>query len=322
MRVMVLTSPDDIAARPDTDDTLVQAEEIAACLRRLDHEPAIVPFEPNRIMAALDGFAPDLVFNLVEDVAEGPDQVHLATEFLDARGLPFTGASSDALRRLGRKPAMRARLREAGLPVAPGLGEAGADARLIVKSATEHSSIGLSADNVVRGTGAALMMIARRQADLGGEWFAEAYIDGREFNVALLGGPEDPLVLPVAEILFTAHAGDAPRVVGYAEKWETHSPAYLSTPRSFPAREEPLFSGLERLSRAAWQAFALGGYARVDFRVDQAGRPYILELNANPCLAADAGFCAAAARVNLTQTDIVARLLEIAQHQTSLSSRP
>jgi D-alanine-D-alanine ligase len=312
MRVMILTSPDHIAARPDTDDTLIQAEEIATCLRALDHEPAIVPFELNRTIAALDGFDPDVVFNLVEDVPEGPDQVHLATDFLDVRDVPFTGASTNALRRLGRKPMMRARLREAGLPIPPGLGEAAEDTRYIVKSATEHSSIGISADNVVRGTGAALLMIAQRQSELGGEWFAEAYIDGREFNVSLLGGNPGPTVLPIAEILFTAHPVDVPKIVGYAEKWDTKSPTYLSTPRSFPTPDEPLFPELEHLSRAAWEAFDLTGYARVDFRVDRAGRPYILEINANPCLAADAGFCAAAARLNLTQTHVVARLLDLA----------
>jgi D-alanine-D-alanine ligase len=58
--------------------------------------------------------------------------------------------------------------------------------------------------------------------------------------------------------------------------------------------------------------FALDGYARVDFRVDRTGQPYILEINANPCLAADAGFCAAAAEQGLTQTDVIARLLAAA----------
>ena len=310
MRVLVLTSPETTEARPDTADTLLQAEEIATCLRGLGHEPAIVPFQVNRLIAALDGIDPHLVFNLVEDVPEGPDQVYLATDFLDQRGIPFTGASTQALRRLGNKPLMKARLRDAGLPVAPGLGEAAPNARFIVKSATEHASVGLTADNVVSGAGAALLKIAEREHALGGEWFAEAYIDGREFNVALLeDGSVAPLVLPIAEIVFADHVGDAPRIVGYAEKWATESHAYAATPRTFPPHEEPLFPELQRLAVAAWDAFALTGYARVDFRVDRDGRPFILEINANPCLAADAGFCAAAARHGLGQVDIVARLL-------------
>jgi D-alanine-D-alanine ligase len=305
MRVMVLTSPADTAGRPDTADTLVQAEEVAASLQLLGHETLTMPYAPDHDFGA---FAPELVFNLVEDLPEGPDQLHTVTGLLDQRAIAYTGAATEPLRLLGNKPVMKARLRAAGLPVPPGLGEAGETARYIVKSATEHASLGLSPANVVSGAAAALLVAAQREAEFGGQWFAEAYIDGREFNVALLDGE----MLPIAEIAFTDHAADAPHIVGYAEKWDISSAAYASTPRRFPAREEPLFSELERLARAAWDVFALDGYARVDFRVDRTGQPYILEINANPCLAADAGFCAAAAEQGLTQTDVIARLLAAA----------
>src|SRR4051812_16769285 len=159
MRVLILTSPPPTEPRPDTDDTLVQAEEIADCLRQLGHEPATVPFELNRAISALNGIDPHLVFNLVEDVPEGPDMVHLATDFLDRRGVVYTGTSSKSLRRLGRKPAMKATLRDAGLPVPPGVGHGGLDARYIVKSTIEHSSVGLDASSVVVGTAAALMKV-------------------------------------------------------------------------------------------------------------------------------------------------------------------
>jgi len=311
MRVLVLTSPPPPEPRPDTDDTEIQAEEIADCLRELGHEPTIVPFALPHLVAALDGFDPHLVFNLVEDVPEGPDEVYRAAEYTDLRGFPHTGASAKALRRLGRKPGMKAMLSDAGLPVPPGLGQADPDTRYIIKSVTEHASIGLDASSVVTGTGAAVIKLAEREHSQGGEWFAEAYIDGREFNVALLERAQGVDVLPIAEILFKEHVGDAPKIVGYAEKWDTESPAYRNTPRAFPEREEPLFAELERLSLAAWELFGLTGYARVDFRVDRDGHPFILEINANPCLAADAGFCAAASQMGLTQTDVVARIIEI-----------
>jgi D-alanine-D-alanine ligase len=194
------------------------------------------------------------------------------------------------------------------------------DRRYIVKSAIEHASIGLDAENVVEGCDAARALLQKKQAE-GGAWLAEQYIDGREFNVAILGSRDGPQVLPVAEILFLDHAR-RPKIVGYAEKWDAHSAAYAATPRVFPAdpTDAALLSRLRALALSAWRLFGLAGYARVDFRVDEKGSPYILEVNANPCLAADAGFCAAAAAAGLTQTDVVAHLIETAlAHAPSLA---
>ncbi|MDR3473650.1 MAG: hypothetical protein P4M09_18485 [Devosia sp.] len=183
----------------------------------------------------------------------------------------------------------------------------------IVKSAVEHASIGIGADSVVSGRAAAEALIDRRRRERGGPWFAEAFIDGREFNVAVLEGAAGPQALPVAEIVFLDH-GDRPKVLGYEEKWAGDSLAYANTPRCFPAdpADKALYAELRRLALDGWRLFDLRGYARVDFRVDQWGRPYILEVNANPCLAADAGFCAAARQAGMTQTDVVARLIEAA----------
>jgi D-alanine-D-alanine ligase len=70
-----------------------------------------------------------------------------------------------------------------------------------------------------------------------------------------------------------------------------------------------LLATLADLGRACWDLFELRGYARVDFRVDQSGRPWVLEINANPCIAPDAGFMAAAAQAGLTIDEVVARII-------------
>ena len=82
----------------------------------------------------------------------------------------------------------------------------------------------------------------RRREEAGGEWFAEAYIEGREFNLSLLSGKNGPEVLPLAEILFEDYPPGKARVVGYRAKWNK-IPLNTSTPPAAlrSLREDPSF---------------------------------------------------------------------------------
>ena len=80
----------------------------------------------------------------------------------------------------------------------------------------------------------------------------------------------------------------------------------------------------ERLHRVAldcWALFRLDGYARVDFRVDERGRPWVLEVNANPCLSPDAGFAAALAEAGIGYEAAVARLVDDALERAPRARR-
>jgi D-alanine-D-alanine ligase len=183
----------------------------------------------------------------------------------------------------------------------------------VVKSVWEHASIGLDEDSVVECADALALAaeLARRLPSLGGSGFAEAYVEGREFNLSLLAGEGGPSVLAPAEIDFQGYGPEKRRVVGYRAKWDPASFEYHHTPRrfAFPASDCALLDELAALARAAWELFGLSGWARVDFRVDAAGRPWILEVNTNPCLSPDAGFAAALAEEGLTLADALARIL-------------
>jgi D-alanine-D-alanine ligase len=171
---------------------------------------------------------------------------------------------------------------------------------------------------VTVATGAELAdEIERRTPSLGGIAFAEEYVHGREFNVSLLEVDGAPVVLPRAEILFENYAPGRPRVVGYGAKWDTGSDEYRDTPRSFDAEPEDaaLSLRLDDLALGCWELFGLGGYARVDFRVDESGAPFVLEVNANPCLAPDAGFVAAAARAGRPFAEVMDALIAAAQRR-------
>jgi D-alanine-D-alanine ligase len=126
-----------------------------------------------------------------------------------------------------------------------------------------------------------------------------------------LAGTKEVRVMPPAEIVFEYYGADMPRIVDYAAKWEKNTFGYQHTVRrfDFPPADQPLLAALAVLAMRCWEAFGLGGYARMDFRVDAGGRPWVLEVNANPCLSPDAGYAAALAQAGLPFTEAVRRIM-------------
>jgi D-alanine-D-alanine ligase len=313
---------------PDASDTLKEAAAIAAALQRLGFEPVVVPvgLDLAALRNRLRELAPRVVFNLVESLEGNGRLLPLVPALLAALELPFTGCSATALAVTSDKVLAKRALQRAGLPTPPLFGATGrsradsgepnhrrisfptADAHWIVKSVYEHSSLGLDDASIVSDAAVEVALHARR-AQYGGEWFAEAFVPGRELNVALLAAGKAPRALPIAEIRFQDFPAGKPHIVGYAAKWDAASFEYRNTVRSF-AIEASLGDRARDLALECWDVFALGGYARVDFRVDERGEPWILEVNANPCLSPDAGFAAAAAEAHIDFDTIVAALLE------------
>jgi D-alanine-D-alanine ligase len=306
----------------DERDVLIQADCIVQGLAALGHEAATLPVSLNLDAAAQDlaERRPDLVFNIVEALSGRGSLIHLVPSLLETLHIPFTGAGTEAMLLTSNKLMAKRRLHAAGLPTPAWLtasearGKLRGDEAWLVKSVWEHASIGLDEDSVLpeADRDRLLAEMRSRQAMLGGESLAEVYIDGRELNLSLLAGPEGPELLPPAEIRFDAYPPGKVRVVGYRSKWEEGSFEFANTPRSFAfaAGDGALLAQLGELARKCWALFNLAGYARVDFRVDRAGRPWILEVNTNPCLSPDAGFFAAARQAGLTFPEVLDRIVK------------
>lgn len=322
MKTAILHSEVSQDASPDDLDTLDQAQGIAGALSELGHGTVNVTFslDLKNVSAELATLAPDVVFNLVESVDGSGRLIHFSPSLLDHLSIPYTGCPTAGIFVTSGKALAKKTLARAGLPTPTWMvsdddtgGREFSPGRFIVKSAWEHASLGLDEHSVIHVTNqAALLEILReRESADGGEWYAERYVEGREFNVPLLAGADGPRVLPVSEIMFDAYPEGKVRVVGYRAKWETESFEYNNTPRrlDFPERDHALVKEMEWLALECWKVFGLAGYARVDFRVDENGRPWILEVNANPCIAPDAGFEASARHVGLTYKDIVGTLI-------------
>ena len=337
MRVAVLHNAVPEDAPLEDQDTLVQVDAVVQALARLGHEPATVSctLDLAALRDELLRLRPDVVFNLVESLAGADSLGYLPSAVLDVLGLPHTGSRTESLFLTTHKLLAKQQLRQAGLPTPawmesdPGSGlenrpshprprelEATAEGgratrRWIIKGVWEQASRGMEDDAVLEGVELAEVRrrLAERAARSGRPCFAEQFVEGREFNLSVLAGPE---VLTPAEIDFSAFPPGKPRIVGHRAKWHADSFEYNHTPRrfDFPPCDGPLLGQLRALADGCWTLFGLRGWARVDFRVDAAGQPWILEINANPCLSPDAGFAAALARAAIPFDQAIRRILE------------
>jgi len=309
-------------ADPSTADVLDQVRLFEEGLASLGIPHRSVAVASGRVWDLASDLAGTLVCNLLEAPPGKPHFHAAATAVLELLGVPFTGSPAGALWVTTDKLATRAVLSSLGLPVAAGGRLDLADPTLldrvappwILKPAWEDASVGLEGDPVCSTREAVLARARTLAARFPSQpILAEHFLPGREFNVSLLEAAGDVEVLPVAEIAFVDFPPGVPALVGYEAKWETGSFAETHTVRRFPGGEDAsLLERLRTLSCAAWRAFDLAGYARVDVRLDEGGEPTILEVNTNPCLSVDAGFMAAARQAGYSAAEVVRRLLEAA----------
>lgn len=321
-RVQVAHNPVAETDDASTRDVLDQVATVEEGLLGLGLPFATMPLgSPADVRPMLDG---TVVFNLVESPPGLPRaQVEIAAALADA-GCAFTGSAADALWLTTDKVATRQRLEASGLPVAPGvvLDAAHLEPVLavpppwILKPACEDASLGLDGPTLCR----TLEEVIARESELRRRFpdqpvLVEHFLPGREFNVTLLQNGRGPRVLPIAEMRYLDFPPELPEVLGYEAKWCSDSFAYRHTVRTFPDRQDDreLLDHLTELAVAAWLACGVSGYARVDMRLDEAGRPCLLEVNANPCISGDSGYMASAQRAGLGPAEVVARILAAAE---------
>lgn len=310
-KVLILHSDVAPDAGEDELDCLRQADTIAGALRKLGYTPVLMPFvlDLEKNISALKSVDPYVVFNLVETLGGKGSLIHVAPALLDFMQIPYTGCRTEAMFVTSNKPMSKKVMHDAGIATPAWITEEGMltgsapSDTFIVKASWEDASVGLDENSIVRSNNEKVLLsaIRDRKKNLGYECFAEAYIDGREFNIALIAGKAGVKVLPPAEMQFIGFAPEKLKLLDYRAKWVEGSFEYENTSRTmdFSSEDDKLISELQDIAKQCWSLFGLRGYARVDFRIDKNNKSWVLESNANPCLSLDAGFAFAVERASL-----------------------
>jgi D-alanine-D-alanine ligase len=319
MKILILHTYVPPDAPSEDQDTMWSEAAVREAIKQRGHEVVSAPFVPelSELKALLDEHRPTVVFNLVESVNGLCELAPIAPVMLEKLGMPYTGNHAGTLSVTSDKTLSKEIMRKCGLPTADwivppdwhGLDEG---RKYIVKHATEDCSLGLDDGAVVIGAKAVRERAELSKTLYGGRWFAELYIEGREFNVSCIEKDGKPMVLPVPEMHFYNWPADRPRIVGYAAKWDELSFDLDNTDRTFDAEEkEPeLAKKLKDLVAATWTQFGMHGFGRVDFRLDAEGNPFILEVNPNACLEPNCNLAAAVNAAGLSYSDLIMQVID------------
>jgi D-alanine-D-alanine ligase len=305
-------------------------EEVGAVeesLRAAGFNPYVLAVDnfSRELVQTIAKISPKFVFNLCEEINGRCELEMCVAGLLDLMGIPYTGSGPLALGLALNKFHVKQILRAAGVPVARGYlhfpGKKAYSRALrfpvIVKPARQDASLGINSQSVCADAEQLERQIAYIHDIYRQEALVEEYLDGREFNVSIIGDRE-PEVLAISEIDFGGLPEGEPKIVSYRAKWDEESLMYNCTvpicPAEIPRR---MRDRIKDIALRSYQCIDCRDYARVDMRTDARGNIYVLEVNPNPDISPQAGFARAARAFGYSYPEMILRISQAAMERGS-----
>jgi D-alanine-D-alanine ligase len=273
------------------------------------------------LLEQIDQLGVDIVFNISEGIS-GRNRESQVPILLEMAGIPFVG--SDALTlgiTLDKIIAKKIFISE-GIPT-PKFFEvktieslSNADHLkfpLIVKPRFEGSSKGLNENSRVEN-----MEGLKKQAEYVINTYkqpalVEEFISGQEFTVAVVGN-DLPEVLPIVQIKIDGRLKLDNRFYTFAritsDRLEYICPAHIT---------QDLSKKICQLAVRAYGSVECRDFGRVDFRVGNDGKPYVLEINPLPSLSTADVFPVVAKQVGMSYEEIIGKILRSAFKRYNLN---
>ncbi len=181
---------------------------------------------------------------------------------------------------------------------------------LFVKTLHEGTSKGITAKSRVDNFTQLKEQVEHINLNYKQPALVEEFIKGTEFTVGVIGN-NPPVAMPVVQYAIGGKTALGNGFYSYqhvAEKLVEHI---------CPARiDEKLAKKLQLLAVRAYKSVDCRDFGRVDFRVDEKGSPYVLEINPLPNLSPDDVFCLFGQVVGMSYNQIINKILDEALKRT------
>lgn len=299
-RILALVHDHLVPPEDTTGIDILEAEwkmeyDVIETLKERGHEVRVLGIHDDLtgIRATTADFKPHIVFNLLEAFAGVTTFDQNVVSYLELLRLPYTGCNPRGLILARDKALSKKLLAYHRIPV-PEFTTLRRGRRpivsrrlhfpLIVKSLFFEASTGISQASVVENADQLARRVQFVHESLGTTAIVEQFIDGRELYVGVLGN-ERLDVFPVWEMSFAQMPENRWHIATERVKWSTKYQKRHGIMTDAAVLTADAAERVQHMAKRAYRALDLNGYARIDFRMDDQGRVYVLEANPNPNLA-------------------------------------
>ena len=290
---------------------LEESENIISDLTKFNDIDELIKYNPRSYIEAINSSHFDGVEAAFIVLHGKYGEDGLIQSLLEFRGIPYTGSNVKASSLSSDKSASKSVFASAGV-LTPAWTlvhrediekeEIAKEIRkqfgkeIVIKPNDQGSTIGLTIimdgnlDDIEKG----LLLAAKYSNDI----LIEQYIAGRELTVGVVNGD----ALPLIEIDIEDGFYD------YGHKYTKGHTNYIC-----PAElSDDIAEFTQSMALAAYHAVGCSGFARVDFRLDDEGQPFCLEVNTIPGFTEQSLVPMAAKKVGIEFTELCEKLIEIA----------
>ncbi|MDD4909146.1 MAG: ATP-grasp domain-containing protein [Candidatus Omnitrophica bacterium] len=302
--------PSDLYAELDSRPVI---GSVAAALEKNGHTVKKIG-NAERLLEMRGDLGVDIVFNICEGRAISRNRESQVPVLLEMMDVPFVGSDGFTLGLTLDKIATKKMLLYEKIPTpkffeAKSLEEMNMDHLrfpMIVKPRFEGSSKGISKDAKVDDEES-----LRKRVDFVVKTYkqpalVEEFISGKEFTVAIIGN-EDPEVFPPVQVKIDGKLDLGDQFYTFA-RIHSNRLGYVCPPRI----PQKLIDKMRDYALKAYRAVECRDFGRIDFRTDEDGNPYVLEINPLPSLSVDDVFMVIAKHLGITYDAMIGKVVDCA----------
>lgn len=295
--------------------------DVVATLEQMDHDVRIIGVYSDLgvIRSAIEDFKPHIAFNLLEEFhGESLFDQHVVA-YLELLRQPYTGCNPRGLmlahdKALSKKVLAYHHVHVPNFAVFPMNRKVRRQKKLafplIVKSLSAEGSVGISQASIVRDDEKLAERVNFIHEQVQTDAIAEQFIDGREIYVGVLGNQRLQTLQPWELLLKNRKEG--PLIATDKVKWDLKYQKRMGVD-TMAAKNLPdhVLRQIDRLSKRIYRTLNLSGYARLDYRLTEDERLYLLEANPNPNLSYGEDFAESAEHDGLGYEQLMQRIINL-----------